>query len=89
METLYPLAINGNLWDLMVEVRDSKFTVLLREEDEGYSAQVVELPGCISQGKTKKKALANVKQALEGYLEAFPEELDQLKRKRELVEISV
>ena len=89
VETLYPLAINGNLWDRMVEVRDSKFTVLLREEDEGYSAQVVELPGCISQGKTKKKALANVKQALEGYLEAFPEELDQLKRKRELVEITV
>jgi predicted RNase H-like HicB family nuclease len=73
----------------MVEVKDSKFTVLLREEDEGYSAQVVELPGCISQGKTKKQALANIKQALEGYLEAFPEELDQLRRKRELVEITV
>ncbi len=38
----------------MVGVDDAKFTVILREEDTGYSAQVVELPGCISQGKTKK-----------------------------------
>ena len=74
----------------MVEVNDSKFTVILREEDEGYSVQVVELPGCISQGKTRKEAIANIKEAIEeGYLEAFPEEQDQLKRKRELVEITV
>ena len=73
----------------MVEVNAAKFTVVLREEDLGFSAQVVELPGCISQGKNKKEALANVKEAIEGYLEAFPEEHNQLKRKRELVEITV
>ena len=74
----------------MVEVKGSKFTVILREEAEGgYSAQVVELPGCISQGKTRKQAIANIREAIEGYLEAFPEELNQLKRKRELVEVTV
>ncbi|MDD3793108.1 MAG: type II toxin-antitoxin system HicB family antitoxin [Candidatus Bathyarchaeota archaeon] len=73
----------------MVEVNHIKFNVLLREEVVGFSAQVVELPGCISQGKTKIEALANVKEAVGGYLEAFPEEHDQLKRKRELVEITV
>ncbi len=73
----------------MVEVKDAKFTVLLREEDKGYSAQVIELPGCISQGKNRKETIANIKEAIEGYLEAFPEELDQLKRKRELVEVTV
>ena len=73
----------------MVEVKNTKFTVLLREEDEGYSAQVVELPGCISQGKNKKQAIANIKEAIEGYLEAFPEEQNQLKRNRELVEVTV
>jgi predicted RNase H-like HicB family nuclease len=73
----------------MVEVKDSKFTVILREEAEGYSVQVVELPGCISQGKNRKQALSNIREALAGYLEAFPEEIDQLKRKRELVEINV
>jgi len=80
------------LWwcDVMVEIKGRKFTVLLRKEPEGgYSAQCVELPGAISQGDNRKQALANIKEAIEGYLEAFPEELNQLKRKRELVEITV
>jgi Uncharacterized conserved protein len=73
----------------MVEVNDKKFTVILREDSEGVSAQVVELPGCISEGKTKKEAIANIKEAIEGYLEAFPDALDQLSGKKELVEVSV
>lgn len=75
---------------LMVEIKGRKFTVMLREEPEGgYSVQCVELPGAISQGETRREALANIKEAIEGYLEAFPEEIDQLKRKNELVEITV
>jgi predicted RNase H-like HicB family nuclease len=74
----------------VVEVKGRKFTVILREEPEGgYSAQCIELPGAISQGKTRKQAIANIREAIEGYLEAFPEELNQLKRKRELVEVTV
>ena len=76
--------------ELMVEIKGKKFTVILREEPEGgYSGQCVELPGAISQGDNRKEALANIKEAIEGYLEAFPEELDQLKRKRELVKITI
>jgi len=74
----------------VVEVKGRKFTVILREESEGgYSAQCIELPGAISQGETRKKAIANIREAIEGYLEAFPEELNQLKRKRELVKVTV
>jgi len=74
----------------VVEVEGRKFTVILREEPEGgYSAQCVEIPGAISQGENRRQALTNIREAIEGYLEAFPEELDQLKRKRELVEITV
>ena len=74
----------------MVEVKGRKFTVILREESEGgYSAQCIELPGAISQGETRKQAIANIREAIEGYLEAFPEELNQLKRKRELVKVTV
>jgi predicted RNase H-like HicB family nuclease len=74
----------------MVEVKGRKFTVILREEPEGgYSAQCLELPGAVSQGDNRKQALADIREAIEGYLEAFPEELDQLKRKREMVEITV
>jgi predicted RNase H-like HicB family nuclease len=74
---------------LVIKVKGLKFTVILREEAEGFSAQVVELPGCISQGKNREQTLANIREAIAGYLEAFPEELNQLKRKRELVEITV
>jgi predicted RNase H-like HicB family nuclease len=74
----------------VVEVKGRKFTVILREELEGgYSAQCIELPGAISQGETRKQAIANIREAIEGYLEAFPEEVNQLKRKRELVEVTV
>jgi len=74
----------------VIKVKGLKLTVILREESEGgYSAQVIELPGCISEGENRKQAIANIREAIEGYLEAFPEELNQLKRKRELVEITV
>jgi len=74
----------------MVEVKGLKLTVILREEEEGgYSVQCLELPGCISEGETREEALLSIREAIEGYLEAFPEELNQLKRKRELVEITV
>jgi predicted RNase H-like HicB family nuclease len=74
----------------MVEIKGRKFTVILREEPEGgYSAQCLELSGAISEGDNRKEAINNIKEAIEGYLEAFPEELDQLKRKKELVKITV
>jgi len=72
------------------KVREGKFSVILREEDEGgYSVQCVELPGAISQGETRKEALANIKEAIQGYLEAFPDEKRRLQLKKEVVEISV
>jgi len=67
----------------VVEAKGLKFTVILHEEPEGgYSAQCIELPGAISQGENREQAIANIREAVEGYLEAFPEELNQLKRKK-------
>jgi len=74
----------------MIKIKGLKLTIILREEAEGgYSAQVVELPGCISQGENREETLSNIREAIEGYLEAFPEELNQLKREKELVEVTV
>jgi len=39
---------------------------------KGYVADVPELPGCMSQGKTIEAALRNVKEAITLYLEAEP-----------------
>jgi predicted RNase H-like HicB family nuclease len=38
----------------------------------GYVADVPELPGCMSQGKTVERALTNVKEAIALYLESTP-----------------
>ncbi len=47
-----------------------RFTVVLRPEDEGgYSVQCLEIPQAISQGETKREALANIKEAIELVLE--------------------
>ena len=64
-------------------VGEGKFTVVLREEEEGgFSAQCLELPAAISEGETRKEALNNVREAIEGYLEAFPEEAERLKLRK-------
>ena len=38
---------------------------------KGYVADVVNLYGCMSQGKTKEEALANVEKAIKAYMEAI------------------
>jgi predicted RNase H-like HicB family nuclease len=39
---------------------------------KGYVADVPELPGCMSQGKTIERALKNVREAIQLYLETTP-----------------
>ena len=49
-----------------------KYTIILEKEEEGgYSAQCLELPGAISQGETKDEALSNIKEAIEAVLEVL------------------
>ena len=39
-----------------------------RDEDGVFIAKVPALPGCISQGRTRKEAFVNIKDAIEGYI---------------------
>ena len=43
-------------------------TVLTPQKEGGYTATVPALQGCISEGDTKEEALANIRDAIEGYL---------------------
>ncbi|HEY4580953.1 MAG TPA: type II toxin-antitoxin system HicB family antitoxin [Candidatus Acidoferrales bacterium] len=47
-----------------------KFRVILEPdpEDGGYVVTCPALPGCCSQGDTREEALANIRDAIEGYL---------------------
>ena len=52
-----------------------KYTVVIRIGNEsGYVATVPALPGCVSQGRTRRQALRNAKEAIEAYIEALLED---------------
>jgi predicted RNase H-like HicB family nuclease len=56
---------------IQVEQR-SKRQVLLYPGEDGYLVvEVPSLPGCISQGKTREEALANIDEAIVLYLEVL------------------
>ncbi len=68
-----------------------KYRVLIEQDEDGvFVAKCTSLPGCISQGRTRKEAVANIKDAIDGYLaslkkhkEPVPPAIDE-----ELVEVS-
>jgi antitoxin HicB len=45
--------------------------VIEQDEDDVFVAQCPALPGCISQGPTRAEALANIREAIQGYLESL------------------
>ncbi len=48
-----------------------KYTVVIKESDEGYSIACPALPGCWSQGKSEEEAVANISEAIQDYLVAI------------------
>ncbi len=69
-----------------------KYRVTIEQDEDGaFVARCDSLPGCISQGKSRKEALENISDAIRGYLESLkkhhepiPPPIDE-----ELVEVSV
>lgn len=47
--------------------------VMFPGEDGYWVAECPSLPGCISQGKTKEEAVANIREAIQLYLETLQE----------------
>jgi len=43
--------------------------VIYPGEDGYWVAECPSLPGCVSQGKTKADAIANIREAIEGWIE--------------------
>jgi len=68
-----------------------KYRVTLEQDEDGtFVAKVPSLPGCVSEGKTRREALTNVKDAIDGYIaslkkhhEPIPPSIDE-----EVVEVS-
>lgn len=46
-----------------------RFRIFIKQDEDGmFTSEVPELPGCISQGKTREDAITNIKDAISGYL---------------------
>lgn len=43
-------------------------------EDDYWVAECPSLSGCLSEGKTRQEAIANIKEAIEGYIVSLEED---------------
>lgn len=49
-----------------------KYRVLIEQDEDGFFvAECPSLPGCVSQGKTREEAVANIQDAIKGYIESL------------------
>ena len=55
---------------------NSNISIVLIYDEEygGYVADVPQLPGCMSQGKTREEVLSNIHEAVELYVETLTTE---------------
>jgi len=66
-----------------------KMKVIIHDAEEGgYWAEVPSLPGCGTQGETIEELIANLYEAVEGYLEAR-EETVKIDRNARVMELAV
>ncbi len=52
-------------------MKKSRHEILIYQDEDGrYIAECIDLPGCVSDGKTKGEAIENVREAIIAYLES-------------------
>jgi len=68
-------------------MRNMEFRVTLIETEEGVAASCPSLRGCHSQGETREEALANIRAAIQEWLEAEQLEETEFKISEEIVRV--
>ncbi len=63
--------------------------VLEPQEEGGYTVIVPALPGCISEGETKREAMENIKDAIKGYIACYHKKIKCEHPSSEIVNIAV
>jgi len=62
--------------------------ILEKSDDGGYTVYVPSLPGCISEGDTRRQALDNINEAIRLYLESVEDDSDFV-QDAEIVELAI
>jgi predicted RNase H-like HicB family nuclease len=66
-----------------------KASVVIEKDDHGFYAWCPELKGCQSQGNTLEQAIANIREAIELYLETLPVDERDMLLSREILTTAV
>ena len=65
----------------MLYMEYMKFTVIITKDEDGYYVvNVPALPSCFTQGKTKKEALINIKEAIAAYIGSLKRHNEKIPR---------
>ena len=57
---------------------DLNYPIIIYEEDSGYTAEIRELPGCLTQGETLQEVKENIRDARELWIETAYENGDNI-----------
>ncbi|HXI85106.1 MAG TPA: type II toxin-antitoxin system HicB family antitoxin [Verrucomicrobiae bacterium] len=69
-----------------------RFRVIIEPDEDGvFVAECPALPGCVSEGKTREEAMANIRDAIQGYLQSLEKHGEPIPGgiTEEIVEVSV
>jgi predicted RNase H-like HicB family nuclease len=66
-----------------------KLTIIFEKDDFGYYCYCPVLPGCQSQGDTFEEAMANIKEAIDLYLECQDNDKTEIMLNKEIISTSV
>jgi predicted RNase H-like HicB family nuclease len=66
-----------------------KIDVVIEKDEDGYYAYCPALKGCQTQGDTLEEVQANIKEAIELYLETLSEEERQILSKQEVLTMTL
>jgi predicted RNase H-like HicB family nuclease len=63
-----------------MQQKSLNFTVLIEQDEDGiYVANVPDIPGCYTQGRTVEQAMERIREAIQVCLEADTEEILPMK----------
>lgn len=66
-----------------------KVNIIIETDEEGYYAYAPELEGCQTQGNTLEEVMANIREAVELYLETLDEEERKQRLSKEILTTSL
>jgi antitoxin HicB len=74
-----------------IAIEDAKkFAITLEEDEDGYIVvSCPALPGCHSQGRTEEEAIANIREAIRGYIASMRRHGEPVPTIKEVREVEV